>query len=60
MQPLFPNMKLLQGSKILSDCNNNIVMQSASGNIVSDHQIKIHDGWVAGVKFFQETGLERA
>ena len=37
-----------------------IFVQNTTGNIVFDHQIKTLDGWVAGIKFLQETDLERA
>ena len=30
------------------------------GDIILDCQVKTCDGWVAGVKFLQETGDERA
>ena len=50
--------KLLQGSKILSNCKNNIVIQSTIRDIVLDCQIKTHNGWVARVKFLLEISLE--
>ena len=43
--------KLLQGNKISSDQLNNIMINTPSGDIVLDHQIKTRDGWVAGVDF---------
>ena len=39
--------KLSQESKISSDYQNNIVVPSASSDIILDCQIKIHVGWVA-------------
>ena len=52
--------KLLQGSKILSDCKNNIVVQSTSGDIVLHYYIKTCDGWLARNEFLQEISPERA
>ena len=52
--------KLSQGSNILSDCKSNIVIQSESGNIIIDCQIKTCDGWLAEVEFLQDIGPERA
>ena len=43
--------KLLQGNEISSDKTNNIIINTPNDNIVLDHQIKAHDGWVAGVDF---------
>ena len=43
--------KLSQGNKISSDQLNNIVINTPSGNIILDHRIKTHDGWVARVDF---------
>ena len=47
--PFLLMYKLLQGSKILSD-EKKILVQSTSGNIVLDCQIKTHDYWVPRVK----------
>ena len=47
--------KLSQGNKVKSNHKNNIVVQYFKGNIILDFQIKTHDGWVARVKFLQET-----
>ena len=52
--------KLLQGKTISSDHQNNIVIKSTDVNIILDHRIKTHDGWVARVKFLWETSDERA
>ena len=49
--------KLLQESKI-ADFKNNLVILSTGSNIMLECQIKTHDGWVAAVKFLQETGPE--
>ena len=43
--------ELLQGNKISSDHQNNIVVKTPTGNIILDHQIKTHDSWVAKVDF---------
>ena len=56
----FLTCKLLQGSKILSDCKNNIITQSTGGNIILACRLKTHNGWIASVKFLQETGHERS
>ena len=52
--------KLSQGNKISSDHFNNIVINTPSGNIVSDHQIKTRDGWVTRVNFLQASINEKA
>ena len=52
--------KISQGNKISSDKTNNIIVNTPSGNIVLDHQIKTHDGWVAGVDFLWNSINERA
>ena len=51
--------KLLQGNKISSNKTNNIVVNTPSGNIVLDHWIKTHDGWVTGVNFIWNSIDER-
>ena len=51
---------LLQGTNILSNCKNNIVVKATSGNIILDYQMMTHNGWVDGVKIFQEIGPEMA
>ena len=45
--------ELLQGNKISSDHFNNIVINTPSGDIVLDCQIKTLNGWVARVDFLQ-------
>ena len=52
--------ELLQGKKISSDHQNNIVVSLTNGNIILDCQIKTHDGWVARVEFLQKTSDKRA
>ena len=52
--------KLLQGKKIVSDQQNNIIVSTPKGNIIFDHQINTHDRWVTGVDFFCEADNERA
>ena len=52
--------ELLQGSKISSDHQNNIVVNTATGNIILDCQIKIHDCWVTGAHFLWDSTNERA
>ena len=42
--------KLLKGSKLCSNDINNIVLDTANGDIVLDYKIKIRDGWVARVE----------
>ena len=50
--------KHLQGKKISSDHQNNIMVKSTDANIILDCQIKTHAGWVAGVKFLPEQSDE--
>ena len=52
--------ELLQGNKIISDHQNNIVAKSSEGDILLECCIKTHDGWVARIKFLCETSQERA
>ena len=52
--------KLLLGIKYLSDCKNNIAVQSKSGDIVLHCCIMIYDSWVTRVKFLQEIFPEKA
>ena len=52
--------KLLWGNKISSNKFNNIVINTLSGNIILDHRIKTHDGWVTRVNFLQNSINERA
>ena len=51
---------ILQWRKFVSDCKNNIAIQSTEGDIILDNQIKTHDSWVAKVEFLQGIGLKRA
>ena len=51
---------LLLGSKLESDCKNNFVPQCTGGNIILDHCIKTHNGWVDGVMFLWETSPQKA
>ena len=46
--------KLSQGSKILSDCKNNIIVQSTSVGIMLDCQIVTDHGGATKVEFLQE------
>ena len=52
--------KILQGIKISSDHKNNIVVESAIGDIDLDWQIKTHDSWVAKVELLRETKFGEA
>ena len=52
--------EFLQGSKIPSDHQNNIVAKFCEGIIIIGCWIKTHDGWVARVEFLCEIGEERA
>ena len=52
--------KLLQGNKISTDHQNNIVVSTTFGNNVLDCQIKTPNGWVTRVKVLQETNNERS
>ena len=52
--------ELLHGNEIVCDHQNNIVVESSKGVIISDFWIKTHGGWVAGVKFLHETNQEKA
>ena len=52
--------KLSWGNKISSDEVNNIIMNTPSGDIILDRQIKIHDRWVARVYFLQASIDDRA
>ena len=56
----FLTCKLLQGNKIASDHQNNIVVEFFKGDIIFDGHIKTHNGLEAGVKFLHETSQERA
>ena len=51
--------KHLQGKKISSDHQNNIVVKTMDGDIILDCQIKTHDNWVAGVKFLHVISDEK-
>ena len=55
-----PMCKPSWGNKISSDKFNNIVINTPSGNIILDCQIKTHDGWVAGEDFLWNFIDERA
>ena len=52
--------KLLQGNKVSSDHQNNIVVYTPTGNVILDCLIKTRDDWVAGVDFLQDFNNERA
>ena len=52
--------KLLQGNKISSDHQNNLVVGPTCGNIILDCLIKTCNGWVPGVKYLQEMHDKRA
>ena len=52
--------ELLQGNKVSSDYQNNIMVNTPTSNIILDPQIKTHHGWVAGVNFLQDSNNERA
>ena len=52
--------KLSQGNKIVSDHQNNFVVNTLTGNIILDCQSKTHNGWVAGVDFLCKANNERA
>ena len=52
--------KLSWGNKISSDQLNNIVIDTLSGDIVLDHLIKTHDGWVTEVDFLPASNDKRA
>ena len=52
-----PTCKLSQGNKISSDHQNNIVVNTPTGDIIQDCQIKTHH---AGVDFLQDSNDERA
>ena len=52
--------KLLQGKTISRGHQNNIMVNSMSGNIILNCQIKICHGLVTGVKILQEMNDERA
>ena len=39
---------------------NNVVMTTPIGNIILDHCIKTHDGWVAGVYFIRNSANKNA
>ena len=51
--------KFLQGKKISSDHQNNIMVKSTDSNIILNCQIKTY-AWVALVDFLQETSCARA
>ena len=55
-KPVFLNM---QGNRIKSNQQNNIMVNFSNDDIILDSQIKTHDGWVARVNFLQETTEER-
>ena len=60
VQTLFSlTCELLQGSKIFNNCENKIVIQSMSGDIELDIQIKTSDDMVARFKFLWEQDRER-
>ena len=50
-KPVFVDMQILAGKQEKSDHKNNIVVQSSNGNIILDHQIKTHDGWLVSQVF---------
>ena len=52
--------KLSQRNKISSNHPNNIVVNAMWDNIILDHQIKTHNGWVAKDNFLHETNNKRA
>ena len=51
--------ELSQGNKIANDHHNNIMVNTPTGNIILDCQIKTHNGWVAGVNFLHEANNKR-
>ena len=52
--------KLLQGNKISSDHQNNIMVKTLTSNIILDCRIKTRDSCVAGVAFLHEANNQRA
>ena len=56
----FHDLPSLAGKKIASDQHNNIVVNTPTGDIILDPQIKTHDGWVTGVDFLCKAKNERA
>ena len=52
--------KLLQGNKIANDEQNNIMINTPTGDIILNRQIKTHDGWITGDNFLHEANNERA
>ena len=52
--------KLLQCSKILSRHEDNMTIQTTSGDIILDWKIKNHGGWVVIVKLLWEKNSEKA
>ena len=50
--------ELLQDIKMWNDHKNNIIVETTSGDITLDCQIKTHDGWVAGVEFLSRNTEE--
>ena len=52
--------ELSKGNKISSDNQNNIAVNTLTGDIILDCQVKTHDGWVAGVNFLCKANNERA
>ena len=59
-KPVFLNVQTLTGNKISSNQLNNIMINTPTGNIRLDHQIKTCNGWVAGVDFLWASNDERA
>ena len=47
----------LQGNKSASDHGNNIMVNTLTGNIILDCQIKTCDGWAAGVDFLCKANI---
>ena len=52
-ESVFPHLQILAGKQDLKQSMQNIVINTPSGEIVLDRQIKILDGWVAGVDFLE-------
>ena len=49
--PVLPNALTLAGKNNFEWPSKLHVVKSTDGTIILDHQIKTHDGWVAGVEF---------
>ena len=52
--------ELLQGNEISSYNQNNIMVNTPTGDIILDCQIKTCNSWVAGVDFLRDSNNERA